>query len=197
MIFYRFAGRSPWNYGVLPGLLLALLLTSLPAQAQHASQPAFDPRQTEKRFDNWRSGETPARPQLPMPNLARPKVGADTRPLFELHHVTIIGAHAIPLDRLAVAYQPYIGKKVSQADLAAIAAAISETYRAAGFHLSRAIVPPQDIKGGRVRVEMIEGGIAEVVLKGEGTEELASGRCSIPCWPSSPRGSPRWSGNCC
>ena len=156
----------------MPGLLLALFLTSLPAQAQHASQPAFDPRQTEKRFDDWQSGETPARPQLPMPNLARPKVGAATRPLFELHHVTIIGAHAIPLDRLAVAYQPYIGKKVSQADLAAIAAAISETYRAAGFHLSRAIVPPQDIKGGRVRVEMIEGGIAEVVLKGEGTEEF-------------------------
>ena len=107
-----------------------------------------------------------------MPNLARPKVGADTRPLFELHHVTIVGAHAIPLDRLAAAYQPYIGKKVSQADLAAIAAAISETYRAAGFHLSRAIVPPQDIEGGRVRVEMIEGGIAEVVLKGEGAEEF-------------------------
>ena len=112
----------------------------------------------------------PAAGGLPMQ--ARPKVGADTRPLFELHHVTIVGAHAIPLDRLAVAYQPYIGKKVSQADLAAIAAAISETYRAAGFHLSRAIVPPQDIKGGRVRVEMIEGGIAEVVLKGEGTEEF-------------------------
>ena len=137
-----------------------------------ASQPAFDPRQTEKRFDDWQSGETPARPRLPMPNLARPNVGADTRPLFELHHVTIVGARAIPPDPLAAAYQPYIGKKVSQADLAAIAAAISETYRAAGFHLSRAIVPPQDIEGGQVRVEMIEGGIAEVVLKGEGAEEF-------------------------
>ena len=172
MIFYRLAGRSPWNYGVLPGLLLALLLTSLPAQAEPASQPAFDPRQTEKRFDDWQSGETPARPRLPMPNLARPNAGADTRPLFELHHVTIVGARAIPPDPLAAAYQPYIGKRVSQADLAAIAAAVSETYRAAGFHLSRAIVPPQDIEGGQVRVEMIEGGIAEVVLKGEGAEEF-------------------------
>ena len=38
-------------------------------------------------------------------------------------------------------------------------------YRAAGFHLSRAIVPPQDIRDGRVRIRMIEGSIVETELK--------------------------------
>ena len=65
------------------------------------------------------------------------------------------------------AYQPYLGKKVSQADLAAIASAISDLYRADGFHLSRAIVPPQDIQGGALRIQVIEGSITELTLKGD------------------------------
>jgi hemolysin activation/secretion protein len=54
----------------------------------------------------------------------------------------------------------------------AIAAGISDLYRAAGFHLSRAIVPPQDIRDGQVRLEVIEGSITEVALKGEGAERF-------------------------
>jgi hemolysin activation/secretion protein len=61
---------------------------------------------------------------------------------------------------------------VSQAELAAIATAISDLYRAAGFHLSRAIVPPQDIADGRVRIQVIEGSITEVALVGDGTERF-------------------------
>src|SRR3954471_10277031 len=68
--------------------------------------------------------------------------------------------------------QSYIGKKVSQADLAAIAAAVSDVYRAAGFHLSRAIVPPQDIQGGQLRIQVIEGSITELALKGDGAEQF-------------------------
>src|SRR5581483_8295882 len=75
-------------------------------------------------------------------------------------------------DRLAEAWQPFIGKKVSQADLAAIAQAIGDCYRAAGFHLSRAIVPPQDIADGRVRIQVIEGSIADVELRGDGAEQF-------------------------
>ena len=71
-----------------------------------------------------------------------------------------------------MAWQPYLGKKVSQADLAAIASAVSDVYRAAGFHLSRAIIPPQDIEDGRVRLTVIEGGITEVLLKGDGAEQF-------------------------
>jgi putative transposase len=44
--------------------------------------------------------------------------------------------------------------------------------RAAGFHLSRAIVPPQDIRGGHLRLQVIEGSITEVALKGEDVERF-------------------------
>src|SRR4051794_9827860 len=167
----RFAWSSPLNYGAALAVSLALLLMSVESKAQQANQPGFDVRETERRFDAQQNSPA-ARPGVAVPRLARPEAQADTKPLFVLRHVAVTGALAIPAERFATAYQPYIGKKVSQADLAAIAAAISDGYRAAGFHLTRAIVPPQDIKAGRVRVQVVEGGIAEVVLKGEAAERF-------------------------
>jgi hemolysin activation/secretion protein len=158
---------------VMAGVLLLAACASMPARAQQANQPAYDPRQTEKRFEDLQSGQGPTtRSRLPMPRLARPEGQADTRPLFVLRRVAITGAVAIPRDRLATAYQPYLGKKVSQADLNAIATSVGDVYRAEGFHLSRAIVPPQDIQGGSIRLEVVEGAITEVVLKGEGAEQF-------------------------
>jgi hemolysin activation/secretion protein len=150
-----------------------LLFDIAPAIAQQASQPGFDPRQTERRFDALESGPTqPARPGLRMPQLTRPAVAANTKPQFDLHEIVLTGAVAIPRAELMRTYQLYLGKKVTQADLVAIAGAISDLYRAAGFHLSRAIVPAQHISNGRVQIQVIEGSITEVALRGDGAEQF-------------------------
>jgi hemolysin activation/secretion protein len=157
-------------------LMISLWLSTVacfPAHAQQANQPGYDPRQIEKRFEDQQSSPgANGRPRLPLPQLAQPEGPGDTKPLFVLRHVLISGAVAVPRDRLAPAYHPYIGKTVSQADLAAIAAAVSDVYRAAGFHLSRAIMPPQDIQRGRVHIQVIEGRITELALKGDGVEQF-------------------------
>jgi hemolysin activation/secretion protein len=151
-------------------LLLLCTLASISAKAQ---QPGYDPRQTEKNFDIPQSGQaTSSRSGLRMPRVSHPQAAADSQPLFPLRGVSVTGAHAIPPNDIVRVYQPYLGKKVSQADLAAIAVGVSDLYRAAGFHLSRAIVPPQDIKDGMVRLQVIEGGITEVALKGDGAEQF-------------------------
>ena len=148
---------------VLAGI--ALLWAASQAAAQQAKQPGFDPRQTEKRFDQ---SNQPAKPNPRAPTLVKPEVvTADTKPLFVLRAVTPTGATTLPSGQLASAYQPYLHKMVSQADLATIAEHISDLYRDAGFHLSRAIVPPQDIQDGRVRIRVIEGSITDVELKGD------------------------------
>ena len=154
--------------------LICSVIASMPVKAQQASPPGFDPRQTEKRFDEPQFGHTPTgRPAAPrMPVVSRPEKAADSKPLFTLRSVSLTGAHAIPPADILRTYQPYLGKSVSQADLAAIAAAVGDAYRAAGFHLSRAIVPPQDIRDGRVHIQVIEGSIAEVALRGDGAEQF-------------------------
>jgi hemolysin activation/secretion protein len=186
------AWLHPWNYGharwqgtaarhfstiriATAGLIVMLSsLWSASAIAQQAGQTGFDPRQTEKYFEDLQSRERaqPARPGLRMPVLPRPIMPGDAKPLFVLRGVAITGAHTLSPDQLSTSYQPYLGKKVSQTDLAAIAESIGDLYRAAGFHLSRAIVPPQDIQDGLVRIQVIEGGIAEVALDGDGAAQF-------------------------
>ena len=148
-------------------------IVCFPAQAQQANQPGYDPRQTEKRFEDQQSARSSAgRPRLPMPQFARTAGQGDSKPLFVLQSVSITGAVAIPQGLLVTAYQPYIGKKVSQADLAAISAAVGDIYREAGFHLSRAMIPPQDIQNGQLHLQVVEGSITEVALKGDGAEQF-------------------------
>ena len=182
---YLLRPTSPLNYGARPSqaavgryfaaalVLLAPTLTGIPqALAQQANQPGFDPRQPEKYFENQSEQEALSRPSVKLPSVGQPNSGGDTKPQFVLRGINVVGAHAIPRERIAAVYQPYLGKKVSQADLAAIAGAISDLYRADGFHLSRAIVPPQDIADGRVRIQVIEGAIVQTELKGDGAEQF-------------------------
>ncbi|MET3907647.1 hemolysin activation/secretion protein [Bradyrhizobium sp. S3.3.6] len=182
---YRRQETSPSNYGEWSargavGRYLAATLVLLGATfagtpqafAQQANQPGFDPRQQEKYFENQTEQESLNRPPVKLPSVGQPNIGGDTKPQFVLRGINISGAHVISRDRIAVLYQPYLGKKVSQADLAAIAGAISDLYRGDGFHLSRAIVPPQDIADGRVRIQVIEGAIVQADLKGDGAEQF-------------------------
>ena len=187
VVFQKLLRCHPWNNGFpharcsrrggiggfgLSGLTLLIWTIVMPAPgtAQQANQPGFDPRQTEKRFDTEQMQR--ARTAVPMPGVSQQTTTGDTKPLFDLRGVSLTGARTISRAQLITAYQPYLGKKVSQADLAAMATAVSELYRAAGFHLSRAIVPPQDIKNGMVGLQVIEGSITEVALKGEGAEQF-------------------------
>jgi hemolysin activation/secretion protein len=181
-----FTEFPPWNCGetvaracgfphwatLFAGIIALTCALATPARAQQAN-PGFDPRQTEKHFDDLESGRgRPAKPPLRVPPLARPEVSADSKPQFVLRAVSVVGASAMLSEDLAATWRPYLGKKVSQADLAAIAQAIGDLYRAAGFHLSRAIIPPQDIEGGRVRIQVIEGSITDVALRGDGADQF-------------------------
>ena len=187
---YHSVAVSPWDYGessaarierrhlVTASVLLVSFFAGVTqALAQQANQPGFDPRQPEKYFENQTERETLHRPPVGLPTVSQPSTDGNAKlqlvkPQFVLRGVDVRGANAVSRDRVAAVYQPYLSKKVSQADLAAIAGAISDLYRADGFHLSRAIVPPQDIADGRVRIQVIEGAIVEAELKGDGAEQF-------------------------
>jgi hemolysin activation/secretion protein len=176
--------RAPRMGAVL--IMLCALLAPATAKAQQAGLSGFDPRGTERRFDASQIGRAAGRSALQLPQISRLEVATDSSRLFHLQAISLTGVHAFPRDQIATTYQPYIGKSVSQADLAAIAGAISDLYRAAGFHLSRAIVPPQDIRDGRVHVQVIEGSITEVALKGDGAGRFGVRRLLDPVVAETP-----------
>ena len=168
-IHERSAACPPWNYGGAFAFVLGLFAISVSAHAQQATSSGFDVRETERRFEVQDSTQGPnGRRGVNVPGVSQGETQADPTPIVVLRNVSLTGAHAIPPARLAGAWQPFIGRKVSQADLVRIATDIGEAYRRAGFHLSRAIVPPQDIAGGTVRFQVIEGAICELELKGDG-----------------------------
>jgi hemolysin activation/secretion protein len=154
--------------------LIWLLSTCTFGNAQQTGhQPRPDPRLTEKSFDAFQfEQDRDKRAAIQMPKVAKPEPAADATPLFKLAAVSVEGAGLIAEDRIAAAYRTYIGRTVSQADLVAMAESISNLYRVAGYHLSRAIVPPQDIKNGRVRIRVIEGQIVEIALNGRGADQF-------------------------
>src|SRR5438128_4586872 len=172
-IHERRAAFTPWNYGGALAFVLGLFVFPVSAHAQQASQPGVDVRQLERRFEAQESAQTSdGRRSVAVPHIARIETAADPTPVVVLRSVALTGAHAIAPDRLAGAWQPFLGNKVSQADLVTIATGVGDVYRAAGFHLSRAIVPPQDIADGSVRIQVIEGAISQIELKGEGAEQF-------------------------
>lgn len=143
--------------------------------------PQLDLNRTERTFDaQLRDKKRAGSADIPLPQARAPSAAANTRPMFKLTAVTIEGARLVPAEELAAVYRPYIGKTVSQADLATIAGEISDLYRSQGYHLSRAIIPPQDIRGGRVRIQVIEGRIADVVVKGERADQFGIRRVLAP-----------------
>ena len=162
-------GTGKWSRKRVSPLGLALLvsLSSSAAMAQAAS-PGFDPGQPAKRFDAIRRDQQNSEPRagLPAVRSAAPATASDKK-MFVLRSVSLDGAQAIPAAALASAYQEYLGKPVSQADLATITEAVTQRYRAAGYHLSRAIVPPQDVARGVIRINVIEGIVTDVVVDGD------------------------------
>ncbi|MET0676488.1 MAG: ShlB/FhaC/HecB family hemolysin secretion/activation protein [Bradyrhizobium sp.] len=163
------------------------LVTFASAPPVSAQQSSVDVRQLERRFEEQDAAQsTDGRPGVAVPRVSRSDTAADTTPLFVLRNVSLTGANAIALPQLAAVWQPFAGKKVSQADLATIATGIGDVYRATGFHLSRAIVPPQDIANGSVRIQVIEGGITEVALKGKGAEQFGIRELMAPVLAEQP-----------
>lgn len=154
--------------GYLPCLiaaLLALLLVSSPTQAQRLPSPAQPSAPLPiERPPELRPTPTPIEiaPALP----GRPPAEAD-RLRFELRSLEVEGATAVPEAELRALFATQLGTEVSVADVFAIADRITTLYRDKGYVLSSAVVPPQEISGGRVRLRVVEGYVSDVTVEGD------------------------------
>lgn len=171
----REVGRAT-SVGVSLAAIAATLLLQSQVRAAEASRsgqrtPIEATRSYEAVQARRRPTAQPGFPELGSDSLSTAPGGDNT---FTLEAIEIVGATAIPHQDIAAAYQAYIGQSISVSDLSAVAQAITELYRDAGFSLTRAIIPPQDIAGGRVRVAVLEGYIDKVVVDGVGEDDFGA-----------------------
>jgi len=85
---------------------------------------------------------------------------------FKLTKVVFKGNTVFTTKDLQAIFQSSINQTISLGKLRSLVNEVTKKYRDAGYILSKAILPPQTIKGGIVEVQVIEGFIDRVIVKG-------------------------------
>lgn len=128
---------------------------------------AFDPGQMQKNIQknnfNQRTTALPpisneVKPHAPIPGAQAVK--------FKLNKVIFTGNTVFTDAELQAIFASSLHKEISVADLQTLVQEVTTYYRNAGYVLSRALLPPQEIKNGVVKVEIAEGFISSVTVTG-------------------------------
>ncbi|HHF3534190.1 TPA: heme/hemopexin-binding protein HxuB [Haemophilus influenzae] len=86
---------------------------------------------------------------------------------FPLKQVQILDRNnqEVVTDELAHILKNYVGKEVSLSDLSNLANEISEFYRHNNYLVAKAILPPQEIEQGTVKILLLKGNVGEIRLQ--------------------------------
>lgn len=91
---------------------------------------------------------------------------------FKVTEVTLLGVASYP----AATFEPLLarlrGHEVNLAEIYAVADAITQRYRQAGFLLAKAYVPEQRLQGGRLTLQVFEGKVNQVTFSGPANQAL-------------------------
>ena len=108
----------------------------------------------------------------PAINLLQAPAGAEATNIT-IMSVSVEGATAYTQANLKQCYKNLLGKNVPLTSIWSIANCITEKYHQDGYFLSKAIVPPQEINSGSIKIDVIEGFISDVHIA-QNTEQLPS-----------------------
>lgn len=146
------------------GALLATAFFASPATAQ-PRPGTVQPGQIERQLE--RPPEPTARPgaiTIPEGTQAAPPNAEGIR--FALTRLTVDGVTVYKGDALQKLYAASLGTEVTLAEIYRIAERLTAKYRNDGYILSQVIVPAQAVEGGAVRLQAVEGYIADVRVEG-------------------------------
>ncbi len=82
-----------------------------------------------------------------------------------IQNVILKGNRVLSNEDLQPLYESVIGKEVSFRDLQRVANQITEKYLKAGYVLSSAIIPKQDISNGTVTIHVVEGYVDQISIE--------------------------------
>ncbi|MEI9995550.1 MAG: ShlB/FhaC/HecB family hemolysin secretion/activation protein [Rhizomicrobium sp.] len=85
---------------------------------------------------------------------------------FKLTGLKLTGATTIPAEQFRPLYAGLIGKDVTLGDILDVADKIEAIYRARGYLLVRAYVPPQRVRDGVFTINIVEGHLGAVAVQG-------------------------------
>ena len=101
---------------------------------------------------------------------------------LQLEAIELRGNTVWPQAHFEPLWAGLLGREISLDQVFQVAARISAAYRDAGYALSQALVPQQDISqaGARVRIRVAEGHVAQIVLSADAPAAQRIGRMLAP-----------------
>ncbi|TVP87777.1 MAG: ShlB/FhaC/HecB family hemolysin secretion/activation protein, partial [Pseudomonadaceae bacterium] len=140
--------------GTSPGLFAPDLLRDQLREQQR--QQAIEERARRIEVPPLQGDEADAEDALP-----------EDSPEFVLQGISFNSSVFLTDDELQALAEPFVGVTITFADLNRLLRAINARYAELGQLTGRAVVPPQSLEDGQLRVALVEAKIDSVVLQGE------------------------------
>lgn len=166
-MFYR---SEHWGVSILCAALIGFSVTARPAPAYAQPLPGSADIDQIKPAEQPRFIlEPPAPDTLDMaaprlPDLEAPTGAANIT--FTPTAFQVEGSTVFSKAELEAIYTPYVGKETTVDIIWTVANAITAKYRTAGYFLSRAYVPAQEVSSGIPVIKIVEGYIGETTITG-------------------------------
>ncbi|OGT47388.1 MAG: hypothetical protein A3E83_06510 [Gammaproteobacteria bacterium RIFCSPHIGHO2_12_FULL_41_20] len=158
------------NKGLFAASLFFLSEAVLAVDTPQSALPSTSqPSQVQRALISELPKQQPTPTSIQEPTQAEAsQVGEQAKKItFKLTNIILTGNHVYSHAQLERLYIKDINQIISVADLYNIVQRITNYYRNNGYILSRAILPPQHVAHGVVRVQVIEGFISKANVIGE------------------------------
>lgn len=154
---------------------LSVLLTTVSFAANAAVLPSVDPaaiqRLDQDRLDSYQQEENlkkavPVAPEVTLPDQdSAIKNASDVKNIpvtkFDIDHSDLLTD-----DELKQILSPYQGRDVSLKELFETVSKINQLYDAKNIKTARAILPPQEVKSGTVKIQLVEARLGGIIISG-------------------------------
>ncbi len=153
---------------------MVVVLAASAAQAQNVPA-SVQGSQIDRRFKAPPAPLESVGMELPLPGepkeLSKAQQDKLSKVKFTLKRVNVLGATVFSEEQMAPAYESLVGKRISLLDAQVVARKITDIYQKAGYVLSQAVVPQQEISGGTLKIQVVEGYVGSIVLQGDGISD--------------------------
>lgn len=136
------------------------------SQVPSISPGVIDPGQPKLRSLPGTLYSPESSPQLQQPRQAPSEKTPTIEAKVRVNRVEILGSTVLSPQELSRVTQPFTGKSFTFEQLLGIRAAITDLYTRKGYFTSGAFLPPQEITDGVVKVQVVEGRLERVEIRG-------------------------------
>jgi len=160
----RWAAAAAWLATFASLATLPATASAQTALPDAGAQQALDRQQRERQAEDARLQRQPTRPPVAAPPAPPAPATMADGPLIPVRRIETGPSAILSAEALRAAVAPFEGRSLPLAALQQAVADINALYATAGAPTARALLPPQDVDGGLVRIQLVEARIGAVRL---------------------------------